>query len=169
MLPRQLESFKYDAGGATVGFANYAPRLFYPGLLAHANTLVELFITDADNTSEFNEYRSVIGSFTAFTVLTHLRVNVELLLGQPTGHPSKDITRSPLDALLPPSLITLELELGREHSLNGFVAITGIPHSLIRTSRQLPALRQYHIGVKGIYPHSRRPTELRQAVGGETE
>lgn len=165
-LPRRLESFKYDVGGATVGYSRFAPSRFYQGLCAHTDSLVELFITDEDDTGFFEEIGSVLGSMYAFTALTHLRLSVKVLLGLPPAHLATESTRdrSPLDALLPLSLVILELELGHEYTLKDFMTITGVPKTLTKTSHLLPALRKYHLGVDGILPRFDDLSEIRKEV-----
>lgn len=170
-LPRRLASFHYDMGGPTVGFSEFIPSAFYRGLCVQAGSLVELFITDTTNSGDFDdEDGSVLGSLRAFTALTHVRMHAQLLLGRLPAPQIETEARaprsSPLDALLPPLLITLELELGREYSLQQFIAITGVPNTLTRTSRQLPSLRRFHLGVEGV-PRIQIPdeaSETRMAV-----
>ena len=44
-----------------------------------------------------------------------------------------------------------ELELRGDDPLKHFMANTGIPKTLTRTSHQLPDLRKFHLGVEGHY------------------
>lgn len=158
-LPRRLESFKYSLGDATVGYWPFVPSRFYPGLCRHAESLVELFITDEDGVENFDDDEGgpMLGSLHAFKALTHLRLPAELLFGFNDGPPTTEFEPvaarniSPLDALLPPSLVILELELRGDDPLKHFMATTGIPKTLTRTSYQLPDLRKFHLGVEGHY------------------
>lgn len=87
--------------------ATFAPFQFLPGLLFQASTLKEL-VFNTKQAEDFPEDNPPINSLVGLRALERLVV----LIGMLFKHDSTVVaTQNPLDALLPPSLITLELDL----------------------------------------------------------
>lgn len=148
-LPRRLESLRYDVGmDAKVAFE---PRWMYKGLCTQKNSLKELVITsDYGNLTSMSATRddSVLGSLNTFSHLQHLRVPASALLFFPEDGDSPPISPpncSPLDLLLPPSLIRLEADVEDQDGMEDFVAMTGLPNTLGATSQSLPELRIFAV------------------------
>lgn len=140
-LPAALERFQYDVDWEMLVGGAFVPSQFLPGLLAQANSLKELVI-DIKHVSDSTEGNLPIGSLAELHVVERLAVPVGLLLLY--GPADSDVAaQNPLDTLLPPSLVTLELSLDRAWwgGLGRLMTITGIPETLPTTARHIPTLR----------------------------
>lgn len=144
-LPRRPESFRYSIGDEDVGDTLLRLSHFYKGLCSQRNSLTELFIT-SDNWWRLYTEDGVLGSLSSFIVLQHLKLPATALL--PCHNEDLPITPSshnPLDSLLPPSLVTLEVDIRDNNWTDEFVAKTGLPDTLRETSRALPELRFFKL------------------------
>lgn len=163
-LPVGLESFRYELGGATVsGDEDYIPRSFMPSLLAQANTLRELVI-DTTMAADYGSNEPMLGSLVGLVALQRLVLPAKALLGVQPALPSEAVTLNSLDELLPAFLVALELHLEQEFTLADFLMLTGIPNSLVKTSRRIPTLRKFIIKDGG----SPDIVELRRSVIAES-
>lgn len=166
-LPFRLESFEcVGFGGNIPDLPDFHASLLLPGLRMHASSLTELLITNIN----YDPDPSTLGSLDAFTALRHLRLPIELLMksrsgdefdGDQTVTPKEDIAlRNPLDMLLPPTLVILELELNPDVTLKAFITATGIPATLSRTSQYLPSLRKFLVVLSRCTRHRARQDDV---------
>lgn len=142
--PRGLESFQYEPG-IWADEVHYALADIYLGLRSQKDTLTELFIT-CDDWTLCDNRASRPGPLTIFTSLRHLKLPAAALI-QFEGGAQRIVGRNPLDDLLPPSLVTIELDLGGDAfaGREAFLNATGLPYSLLSTSRFLPELRTFNL------------------------
>lgn len=141
-LPAALERFKYEVDGA------FNPSKFLPGLVTQATSLKELVI-DARYSDERGRDESTFGSFAELRGLERLAVPVAMLIGNEHLRANVAAAQNPFDAILPPLLVTLELDLtpeldirrGSPYGLGPLLNILGIPKTLPITARRIPTLR----------------------------
>lgn len=162
-LPAALESFRYEVGGATVSCLSFIAADLMPGLLSQASSLRELAIT-TEEAGDLKEDEPVIGSLSGLYMLERLALPAVVLLGDPSQslHSDRVVHRNLLDDLLPPHLITLELDLEAMWDLDQIVSVTGLPKTLPQTSKRIPSLRK--IVIKGSYLAE---TQIREEVFGQ--
>lgn len=147
-LPIALERFQYEMAGV------FSPSKFFPGLLTQVNSLKELVI-NTQYASHIDRENLTIGSLAELRSLERLVVPIGMLLEFP--HLSSDVNpaQNPLDTLLPPFLVTLDLGIstGGFYALVNILNILGIPKTLPTTALHIPTLRQVIID-RGIYGNS---------------
>lgn len=148
-FPRQLESLRYSIHTEVYEPA-FVPGLLHKGLCSQKDSLIELSITceswwNCDTGGDW-----FLGSLSDFGCLKYLQLPAAALI---TLNESPSVTtkacRNPLDDLLPSSLVTVELDIGRiafsDTALGNFLTITGLPYTLSLTSQYLPKLRTFHV------------------------
>lgn len=144
-LPRRLESFQYSIGDRMVGDAVFEASAIYEGLRTQKASLVEIFITrELWDHCTYSPWH-VLGSLNDFSRLRHLKMPVTALLTcESEHHPITPPRHNPLDSLLPPSLVILEVDI-RDTTLEELTGATGLPDTLHATSLSLPNLRIFGI------------------------
>lgn len=138
--PVALERFQYEIDWRLPVDATFTPSQFLAGLLFQANTLKELVI-NTKQAEDFPKDNPPIDSLVGLRALERLVVPTGMLL----KHNSTVVAiQNPLDALLPPSLITLELGLDEWQwgKLSRLLTVTGIPQTLPTTVGRIPTLRR---------------------------
>lgn len=140
-LRRRLETFSYTVDR---GHTLFVPKSIARGLLPHAHCLAILTLNERNWTSFVDG--SVLGSLKPFQVLHTLDVSVTTLLGHSTNcscSPTEMALTNPLDALLPCSLVTINLKLLDRWKLRDFFIVTGLPHNMEKTRVTLPSKDLY--------------------------
>lgn len=156
-LPIALESFRYEVSGPSVGYWPFVAADLLPGLLLQANSLRELKITTQE-AEDLGEDEPVIGSLSGLQVLERLALPALVLLGSPPDSldSNRVVRRNPLDDLLPPRLVTLELYLEGAWDLAQLLNVTGLPKNLSQTSQRIPSLRKIVVqGSRSLEPRTR--------------
>lgn len=163
-LPAALERFTYEIDGT------FSPSKLLPGLVTQATSLKEL-VLDMRHFDDIGDDMSAISLFTELRALERLAAPVAMVIGIDHLRANVAATHNPFDAILPPFLITLELDLtfhldiqsGSPHGLMRLLNVLGIPETLPITSRRIPTLR--HI----IITRTKDPAtyQIRQAALAE--
>lgn len=150
IFPRRLESFQYSLSSRAHEDPVFTSGYLYKGLLGHKDCLTELFVTCANWWSCEYEGQWVWGSLSAFTHLQRLKLPVTALI--PLGEAPPPIIRplrNPLDGILPPCLVAIELDIGTnafcDSAREDVLMTTGLPYTLLSTSQCLPELRNFDL------------------------
>lgn len=145
-LPHRLETFSYSVDD---GLTRFVPKSIAQGLSPHAHCLTVLTLNESYWTKIDG---SVLGSLKPFQVLHTLSVSVTTLLGHSTTHscsPTNMALTNPLDALLPCSLVTINLKLWDKWKVCDLLVVTGLPYTMEKTRVTLPSLKTFTIDRKG--------------------
>lgn len=167
MIPCQLQSLRYSIfTGSTSSYESFVPAKIYGGLCSQKHSLSELFITREEWWGHGFGDNWFLGSLSSFQRLKHLKLPAAALIELKNDDDDDDddddnnnneetpaltvrSSHNPLDNLLPPSIITIELDIGgmafSESAREDFLMKTGVPYTLLSTSQHLPELRTFDL------------------------
>lgn len=147
-LPAALEHFRYEFGKYPEGIMPFIPSRFLPALLTQAESLKVIEITTHPH--YIRNENHLIGSFANLHALERLIIPLSVLLNYGDAGSAAPAAQNPLDALLPPSLVHLDIniEWWTGETLAALLNATGIPQTFPTTARHLSALSKVVIGPK---------------------
>ncbi|KAF8308455.1 hypothetical protein DL93DRAFT_1679106 [Clavulina sp. PMI_390] len=168
-LPSRLERFGYEVAEQPFDDRPFVASRLLGGLASQASSLRELHITAQTTDWFWDDDEPFIGSLSGMVALETLRVPLPVLLvgaqafeddTLPDGNDenlydanawnhllndaARITPRNPIDDLLPPNLVSLELDI-LTCSFTRFIMRTGIPQSLATTRKIIPSLMNVDI------------------------